>query len=98
MNSNEVIETIELAFQGVNRPERSLHQFFLIDRHDLSREITDEEWTLAGKKRVDTSWQEIPDEEIKECDCQLPHMQAEEFQYYLPAYMRYSVRYYQKPI
>jgi hypothetical protein len=60
--------------------------------------ITDDEWLEAGNERSDAKWQEIPDSEIKECDVVLAHMQAAEFQYYLPAYMHYAVRHVQLPI
>jgi hypothetical protein len=98
MDIDELIKAIESAFDGVARPETSLRQFLLTDKYGMSREITDKEWTHAGKTRVDNNWTDIPDSEIEECDCLLAHMQAEEFRYYLPAYMRYSVKNYQKPI
>ena len=98
MDADELIKAIEIAFDGVARPETSLRQFLLTDKYGMSREITNEEWTQAGKARIDNKWADIPDSEIEECDCQLAHMQAEEFWYYLPAYMRYSVKHYQKPI
>ena len=98
MDADRLIKAIEIAFDGVARPETSLRQFLLTDKYGMSREITKEEWTQAGKARVDNEWADIPDSEIEECDCLLAHMQAEEFWYYLPAYMRYSVMHYQKPI
>ncbi|MBC7501385.1 MAG: hypothetical protein H7315_12940 [Herminiimonas sp.] len=88
----------ELAFTGVARSITSLRQFLLTDRYGMSREITNWEWAQAGKERVDSSWQDIPDSEIQECDCQLAHMQAEDFQYYLPAYMRYAVKHFGRPL
>ncbi|KQV54018.1 DUF6714 family protein [Duganella sp. Root336D2] len=92
MNLVSLITGIEDAFDGTARAETSLRQFQLTDKYGMSREITADEWTAAGKKRVDRTWQEIPDEEIEECDCLLAHMGAEEFLYYLPAYMRYSLK------
>ena len=98
MDAGELIKAIEFAFNGVARPETSLRQFLLTDKYGMSREITHEEWTQTGKARVDNKWTDIPDSEIEECDCLLAHMQAEEFLYYLPAYMRYSAKNCQKPI
>ena len=98
MVADELIKTIDTVFAGVDRPETSLRQFLLTSEYGLTRDITDDEWVHAGKGRVDTKWQDIPDFEIEECNCLLAHMQAEEFQYYLPAYMRYSVKHYQKSI
>ena len=51
----------------------------------MSGEIIDEEWAEAGRNRVDSSWQDIPDSETRECDVLLAHMGPEEFRYYLPA-------------
>ena len=98
VNPDEWIKALEQAFDGVVRSSTSLHQFLLTDQFGMSRCITNKEWTQAGKSRLDFKWQDIPDSEIEECGCLLAHMQAEEFQYFLPAYMRYSVQHYQKSI
>lgn len=98
MNLVSLITGIEGAFDGTARSETSLRQFQLTDQFGMSREITADEWAAAGRKRVDTTWQEIPDEEIEECDCLLAHMGPEEFRYYLPAYMRYGLRNHDRPI
>ena len=92
MKADGLISDIERAFTGSRRAETSLRQYLLHDKFGMSREITVAEWTLAGRDRVDSTWQEIPDAEIEECDCLLAHMGADEFLYYLPAYMRYAVR------
>ncbi|MET3115914.1 hypothetical protein AAKU64_000117 [Undibacterium sp. GrIS 1.8] len=98
MEAVELISEIELAFTDVVRPATSLRQFLLTDRYGMSREITNREWEQAARERVDSNWQDIPDSEIQECDCLLAHMQAEDFQYYLPAYMRYAVKHFDKPL
>jgi hypothetical protein len=98
MNANQIVDLIERAFSDIPKSEVSLRQFRLTDLYGMSREITDEEWEGASRNRVDESWQEIPDSEIEECDCILAHMEAEEFLYYLPAYMRYSVKHITTPI
>ena len=64
----------------------------------MAGEITDEEWRLAGITRTDARWQDISDLEIEHCDCQLAHMDAEDFRYYLPAYMMYSMERADRPI
>lgn len=92
MNITDTLQKIEAAFNGVARSETSLRQFRLTDKKGMSGKITKEEWNEAGRTRVDGRWQEVPDSEILECDCVLAHMQAEEFRYFLPAYMRYSLR------
>ena len=98
ISAEELIKAIEQAFDGVERSTTSLRQFLLTDQFGLSRDITDKEWTQAGKSRIDSMWQDIPDSELEECNCLLAHMQAEEFQYFLPAYLRYAVKHYKKPI
>ena len=97
MSVSEILEQIDEAFMGIKCPETSLRQYFLTDQKGMSGRITKEEWADARKNRVDTQWQDIPDSEIEECDCLLAHMQAPEYQYYLPAYMRYSINHYQNP-
>jgi len=97
MDTKRVIEIIETAFLDVPRAEISLRQFVLTDKKGMSGEITDEEWESAGKDRVDSRWEEIPDDEIIECDCLLAHMEAQEFRYFLPAYMRFSLKNIAKP-
>ncbi|MEG3788974.1 DUF6714 family protein [Lysobacter sp. CCNWLW3] len=87
----EARKIIESAFDGVPRPEISLQQLVLTDQKGMSGTITDEEWRLAGTTRTDAKWQDISALEIERCGCQLAHMQADEFRYYLPAYMVYSL-------
>jgi hypothetical protein len=98
MEAHKLIATIQLAFDGVKRSDISLRQFRLTDEKGMSGEIKNKEWIEAGRTRIDSIWQEIPDSEIEECGCLLAHMQADEFQYYLPAYLRYSVSHCHKPI
>jgi hypothetical protein len=98
MSLVSLIISVENAFNGTARAGTSLRQFQLTDRYGMSREITVDEWAAAGKMRVDATWQEIPDEEIEECDCLLAHMGPEEFLYYLPAYIRYGLKNHHRPI
>jgi hypothetical protein len=98
MEPQELIKQIEVAFDRVKRPNISLRQFRLTDLKGMSGDITDEEWKQAGKARQDSKWQNIPDSEIEECDCVLAHMGADEYQYYLPAYIRYSLNHYKLPV
>jgi hypothetical protein len=98
MESQSVIKLIESEFIHISKPETSLRQFRLTDLYGMAGEITDQAWNDAGRNRIDNSWQEIPDSEIEECECLLAHMEAEEFLYYLPAYMRYSVKNVSTPI
>ena len=98
MSASEVIQAIESAFDGVERPDTSLRQFRLTDQKGLSEDISNEEWLNAGQSRIDHTWQEIPESEIEECEVVLAHMQAAEFRYYLPAYMRHAVNHLSDPV
>jgi len=98
MEAEEIITEIEKVFCGLKKPQTSLRQYVLTDEKGMSGTITDEEWKNAGKNRQDQKWQDIPDSEIKECDCMLAHMPAEDFIYYLPAYMRYSLNNHTLPL
>jgi len=91
MDSSNLAKAIETAFNGVEQPTTSLRQFLLLDKYSLSRKITDVEWTQAARAREESKWQDIPDSEIDYCGCLLAHMGAEDFRYYLPVYMKYSV-------
>ena len=91
MDTADLIAAIRKAFDGTPRSSTSLRQFWLTDQYGMSREITDQEWRDAGRRRSDSNWQEIPDSEIKECGVLLAHMQAPEFQYFLPAYMLFGL-------
>ncbi len=91
MDPNAIIRMIDSAFDGVARPDTSLRQFRLTDLFGMSDGMPPRAWHIAGKARVDRTWQEIPDAEIAECGCLLTHMDAKDFQYYLPAYMRFAI-------
>jgi len=92
MEAKEVIHKIETVFAGVPRSTTSLRQFVLTDKKGSSKTITDEEWEAAGRNRGDLCWEDITDEELEECECMLAHMEAAEFRYFLPAYLRYAVK------
>ena len=98
LTTTEVVKVVESAFEGVERASTSLRQYRLTDLKGMSGEITDQEWTEAGRNRLDQVWQDIPDSEIEECGVLLAHMEPESFRYFLPAYLRYSLKHYDLPI
>ena len=51
MDTSELIQLIESAFGGVDRPQLSLRQYRLVDQKGLSGEINDLEWEEAGRAR-----------------------------------------------
>ncbi|UHQ19729.1 hypothetical protein LVB87_00735 [Lysobacter sp. KIS68-7] len=89
---------IESAFDGVPRASTSLRQFLLTDEKGMSGTITDEEWRIAGITRTDAKWQDLAGLEVEHFGCLLAHMQAEEYRYYLPAYMLYALEHAQASI
>lgn len=92
MQADELTKEIERAFNVCESPATCLCQYALTDRYGMSGEITLAQWEQAGRQRVDSKWQDIPDSEIEQCGCLLAHMQATEFAYYLPLYMRYALK------
>ncbi|WP_229790837.1 DUF6714 family protein [Cognatilysobacter xinjiangensis] len=92
------MQSISRAFAAVPRPELSLRQFWLTDQKGMSGTITDEEWKVAAVARTDQNWSDLTAAEIVFYGCQLAHMGASEFCYYLPAYMSYSAQHTGEPL
>lgn len=92
MEVDELQRQIKDTFRSVERSRTSLRQFRLTDLKGMTGSISDIEWLEASRSRIDKTWADIPDSEIEECECQLAHMEPEDFTYYLPAYMSYSLR------
>lgn len=79
----ELIDEIRSAFADVSRGEGiSLHQAKAID------ERKSPEHQLAERRRdIEKCWQDIPCEEIIECESALSFFDPAGFRYYLPAFM-----------
>jgi hypothetical protein len=92
VEADDLIKAIELVFDSVRRSETSLRQLQYTDNFGMSENFSAKDYSLAGKARLDHHWQEISDVELEACGGLFGHMEAEEFCYYLPAYLRYSVK------
>ena len=80
----ELIERIEIAFDGVPAPsadERTLLQAEAWDNYDVVDQTRDHK----GR------WQDLPDDHLARCQNALPHLGRQGIQYYLPAVMRYCL-------
>ena len=84
---NDVIGEIEAAFRDVPLGERTLHQAELMDRY-----ATDAERLAARELDPERDWREVPDASIRECPDALSFLDPVSWRFYLPAYMRYSLR------
>jgi hypothetical protein len=82
---DEVLAVIEAAFDGVPFPgpeHRSLYQAEAAD----NRTSCDQSRDHKGR------WQDLPREQLLECQWALPHLGAASLPYYLPAIMSFAVR------
>jgi len=92
MDAPVVTAALEGAFPLLPLPSMSPRQAQLADQ-SMSRRITKEEWVAAGTLDAGRTWQEFTVEELIQCQSALSHFDEESFVYYLPAYLRYAVRY-----
>ena len=86
--SADVIAAIHAAFDGVSRGDGvTLHEADVIDNYGSPEE-------RAAARRLDQEpcWQAVPDEDIANLWWTLSFLDAEGFQYYLPAFMSWTVR------
>lgn len=98
MSMIQVIECLERAFTDVARdPEQSLHQAQLTDQ-GIHREISPKEWRTAGLLDAALEWHEVDDTDIEACDAALSHMTPISWRFYIPAYMRLTLKTLDKPI
>lgn len=89
MHTEALITAIERAFDGVPRTDTSLRQFQLTDLHGMDDDFPEREWSVAGRQRTDAAWQDIADAELEAGQVVLAHMPADDFRYFLPAYLRH---------
>jgi len=90
MKEELVIEKIDKAFSDVLRGKGiTLHETDVVDCCGSAKE-------RAKARQLDTEerWQDVPDNDIEIQYSALCFLDPEGFRYYLPAYMRWSLRYY----
>jgi hypothetical protein len=90
MNADDLIVMIEHAFADVRRDDGvSMHEADVIDKYG-----SESERRKARLKDPDSRWQDVPDSEIEEHSEALCFLDLKGFRYYLPAYMRWTVRHF----
>jgi len=87
-----IIGEIRRAFSDVSRDDGvTLHEALVIDNYG-----SDAERSAARQLDTDCRWQDVPDHLIEENDSVLCFVDPKGFRYYLPAYMVWSLRNYEK--
>lgn len=83
----EVVDAIHAAFAGVERGVITLHEAEVIDDYGAADE-------RAAARRVDGEerWEAIPDAHIEACPNALPHLDPQSWSYYLPRFMTWTLR------
>ncbi len=89
MQAHALICEVERAFDGVPRTDTSLRQFQLTDHYGMADDFPGREWIAAGRQRTDFVWQDIAAAELEAGNVVLAHMAADDFRYFLPAYLRH---------
>ncbi len=98
MNPLQVTEMIERAFAKVARsPDESLHLAEL-GAQAVARKISGQEWAACRQLDTDTSWHEVPDEDLLDCNSALFHLTPVGWRYYVPAYMRLALKFINEPV
>ena len=86
------------AFAGLRRdPEQSIHQAQLCDRGMSANPASAAEWRVAEKIDRESSWLDVPDKSIDECDAALSFFSSESWRFYIPAYIRRSLERFHPP-
>ncbi|MCA9017438.1 MAG: hypothetical protein KDA77_19100 [Planctomycetaceae bacterium] len=85
-----IIEEIHEAFRGVPRGEVTLHEADVWDDYG-----SEEEAQKARSLDTENSWEEIPDEWIENCGGALAFYDPQSWQYYIPAYMIWTLKNFQ---
>jgi hypothetical protein len=86
----DLIRAIEERFADVRLDDGvTLHEANVIDDYG-----TDEERMAARRLDNEDRWQEIPDKHIEDYPAILCFVDLKGFRYHLPAYMRWSLRYF----
>lgn len=91
-NTQRIIAAIEEAFGGVQLEDGiSLREAIVLDNYG-----TDQERHRARSQDELGDWREIPEETIAGYSASLAFLDAKGMRFYLPAFMRFALRHYQK--
>ncbi len=82
-----VLRAIEEAFADVPPGRITIHEAEAIDRY-----ASEAERAAERGRDAERDWREVPDESIGECPDALAFLDPEGWRFYLPAYMRWSIR------
>jgi hypothetical protein len=88
----ELIAEIEAAFQNVQRGGG----LTLFEAH-MEGVGSEADFQRARAREIHATWRDVPDKVIARCYSALSFLDPEGFRYYLPAYMRFAVRYFDDP-
>jgi hypothetical protein len=84
-----VIEAIREAFADVQSGGITVHEAEVIDSYG-----SDEERKEARQLDTESSWDQVPDQDIEECTKALCYLDPEGWRYYIPAYMTWTLRHF----
>jgi len=85
----KLIQDIELAFKNVTRDKGvTLHEAQADDDR-----LSDKEKLEARKLDIDTRWQNVPDKLMERIQSPFSFLDSDGLRYYLPAYMRFNIKY-----
>jgi hypothetical protein len=91
-NAQQVSEQIELAFAGVRLEQGiSIREAMVIDHFG-----TEEDRQQARAQDEKEDWTKVPDDLINSHSASLSYFDAGAMHFYLPAFMRFTLRNYQK--
>ena len=87
---DELVAEIERVFDGVSREDGiTLHQAEAMDKYYQPAERV----AFARRKDRESRWQDVPDRDIEMYYTVLSYADVNAFRYYLPAYMRWTLRF-----
>ena len=90
MTTEQIVSEIEQAFGSVTRGGGvTLYETDVLDSCGSEKERI-----KARKKNTEKRWQDVPDQDIEDHQSALCFLDPEGFRYYLPAYMRWSLRHF----
>lgn len=90
MTPEQIVSEIEQVFGGINRGKGvTLHETDVLDACGSEKERA-----KARKKDAEKRWQDVPSDDIEGHQSALCFLDPDGFRYYLPAYMRWSLRHF----
>lgn len=88
----EIISALEAAFAGVSRGAVTIHEAEVIDDYGSKDERNE-----ARTRDPELDWRHIPDSSIEKCANALTYLDPVSWRFYLPAYVRFGLRWFHDP-